>query len=354
MSEHDAATGQQPADLAPPSPFAGAAGRPVFVGGCPRSGTTLLRTMLNSHPELALPRETRFVLETWARRAEFGDLREPANRRRLARSIFRRRRTHGDRLDVPPRRGVTSLVAAPPTLGSLLGTCFALYAERHGKPRWGDKRPMYVLHLDAIFAMFPDAQFVNLVRDPRSVVASIRKLGWFGGDVVPAVDLWERSVRAADTWRDRLRPDQFLDVRYEDLVADPAAVLRQLCAFLGLDPAGVAAMLAFHETNDVPDNRYHWQVSRPANTASLRGWETALSREEVALVEWASARTMRGHGYAPVADRKPASIPRKAALVGRRLRSRAFLIHQAARNAARRISYRYPVAAVPPTRRPPR
>jgi sulfotransferase family protein len=322
-------------------------GRPVFVGGCPRSGTTLLRTMLNSHPDLALPRETRFVLETWARRAEFGDLSEAANRRRLARSIFRRRRTHGDRLEVRPRRGVTSLIAAPPTIGSLLGTCFALYAESHGKARWGDKRPMYVLHLDAIFAMFPDAQFINLVRDPRSVVASIRKLGWFGGDVVPAVDLWERSVRAADAWRDRLRPDQFLDVRYEDLVSGSRDTLRRVCDFLRLDPRGIGKMLAFHETNDVPENRYHWQVSRPASTASLRGWEKTLSRQEIALVEHANARTMRRYGYPPVAGHEHAGLSRRRALAGRRLRSRVFVLRRAARGAARRLSYRYPVAAVP-------
>lgn len=189
------------------SSFAGDAHRPVFVGGCPRSGTTLLRTMLDSHPDLAMPRETRFLLETWERRRAFGDLSDPDNRRRLARSVFRRTGSKAGRLGVPRRSAIAVLTAAPPTIGSLLGACFAQYAERHNKIRWGDKRPIYVLHLDAIFAMFPNAQFINLIRDPRGVVASIHKLGWFGRDTIPAVDWWGRSLRAADTWRNRLRPD---------------------------------------------------------------------------------------------------------------------------------------------------
>src|SRR5919198_5186031 len=65
----------------PPSQFAGAPARPLFIGGCPRSGTTLLRALLDNHPELAIPRETNFVRPLWWRRVPFGNLRDPANRR---------------------------------------------------------------------------------------------------------------------------------------------------------------------------------------------------------------------------------------------------------------------------------
>lgn len=292
------------------SPYAGEPDRPVFVGACPRSGTTLLRAMLNHHPELAIPRESRFVLEAWRRRTDFGDLRERRNRRQLARWIFRRKTARPGRFGVRPRKGVRRLVAAPPTIGSVLGTCFALYAENQRKPRWGDKRPLYIRHLDAVFAMFPDAQFLTMVRDPRAIVASIRKLGWY--DVPTSIAIWQAAIAATERWKQRLAPDQLLQIRYEDLVDDPEVVLGRVTQFLGLDPAGIGSMLSFHTETDVPQNKYHWRVSQPVTTDAIRSWEKSLNPEEVALVEYATAGAMARLGYEPVAEgiHVPASLKR--------------------------------------------
>src|SRR5215208_3505685 len=194
---------------------------PVFVGGCPRSGTTLLRTMLNAHPDIAIPHETRILIEGYRRRAEWGDLAKPENRRRVARWVVERNESRYRRLTDDTDELVERMVAAPPTIGSVLSAGFGLYAERHGKPRWGEKRPSVVLHLDVVFAMFPDARYVNIVRDPRAAVASIREVGrqygWGAHDVPGGTDTWERSARAADRWRRRLGADRFIALRYEDL-----------------------------------------------------------------------------------------------------------------------------------------
>lgn len=302
--------------------------------------------MLNNHPELAMPRESRFLLETWRRRANFGDLAVRNNRRKLARWIFTRKAARPGRVGVKPEEGIARLAAAPPTLGSLLGTCFQLYAEQQGKGRWGDKRPMYVQHLDAIFAMFPDTQFVNVVRDPRAAVASMRKLDWYGGSVVPAAELWERSQRAADAWRKRLAPDQLLEVRYEDLVTRPSETLKELSSFLGLSPEGVEDMLAYYEENDVPEGSvYHWRVHQPVTEASLRRWEEELSGEEVSLVESVARKRMRPYGYEPVSG---GAVPPAEML--RELRRRRNTMakkrrQRMARETKLRFTYRHPVAA---------
>ena len=333
------------APVAAMSVFAGAEDRPVFVGACPRSGTTLLRTMLNSHPDLALPLETRFLMEAWSARTRFGDLSDEGRRRELARWIFRSQRTRWRRLGVERRAAITRLVAAPPTIGSLLGTCFVMYAEGQGKPRWGDKRPMYDQHLDAIFAMFPDAQFVHLVRDPRAAAASIRRAGWGGGGVVAPTELWGRSLRAVDVWRRRLASDQLLEIRYEDLVTEPRATLQGVCGFLGLATDGVDRMLAFHEGPDVPRAKHHWQVSRPVTAASLRGWQSALSAPEVAFVERALGAQMRRYGYQPEAagTRVPKDLWRE--FLRRRCKRTAITARDASREAMRRLAYRQPTAA---------
>jgi hypothetical protein len=325
--------------------------RPVFVGGCPRSGTTLLRTMLNSHPELAIPHETRILIDGYRRRADWGDLGSPENRRRVARWVVERKVSRYRRLTDDADELVQCMVAAPPTIGSVLSAGFRLYAERQGKQRWGDKRPSIVLNLDAVFAMFPDGQYINLVRDPRAVVASIRKVGkehgWGAHGVPGGTDTWERSARAADKWRRRLRDDQFLEVQYEHLVADPAAVLGRIVEFLDLDAAGLDAMLHHHETADIHSRTLHSLVSKPVTTEAVRAWERTLRPREIAFVEGVLGDWMRRYGYEPLTPR--VQIPPELRRRYRRRRNEMRL--EAARRRARelglRVRYRAPVSARP-------
>ena len=293
-----------------------------------------------------MPHETRILKDGWERRAEFGDLSDPGNRRRVARWIAKRRKSRLERLGVERKEFVARLAAAPPTIGSVLGTGFILYAERHGKERWGDKRPSYAQNLDALFAMFPDAQFVNLVRDPRAVVASVRKIGWYGGDLVDGAGLWGRSVRAVDDWRARLAPDQLLDVQYEELVEDPRGSLELIASFLGLAQEGVDAMLLFHENAGVfRDMVWHPLVSTPVTTEAVRAWEDALTREEVAFVEDVLSADMRRFGYAPAAG--DTSVPEdmlQRFRVHRRKRARKDMRRRIAERKLK-LTYRQPVAA---------
>jgi hypothetical protein len=339
------------------SEHAGRPSRPVLVGACPRSGTTLLRTMLHSHPELAMPRETRFVLESWGRRSTFGDLREEKNRRRLARWIVKRDASRFRRFGLDAEETIEELAAAPPTLGSLLATCFVLYAEKHEKPRWGDKRPTYAARMSVIWSLFPSAHFVNVVRDPRACVASMRKLGWYEGRVVPAVELWERSLRAVDAWRPRLAADQLLEVKYEDLVLEPEPVLAGIAAFAGLaaDAAAVEQMLRYHEREEVRSERYHANVARPPDPSRVSGWTDVLEPGEVAFVEEASAPFMRRYGYEPLAEGGGAPAELRRELRRRRLRQAVSRQKQAWGDRVQdRVVHRRPLAAepVPPRPRP--
>jgi hypothetical protein len=144
-----------------------AAERPVIVVGCARSGTTMLQLMLHAHRRIAIPPETRFVLSGYRQRRSFGDLREPAPREALARWIVDRRQTRFADLGLDAEQVAARIIAGRGTLGSAFGTVFQAYAERFGKPRWGDKRPAYLQNLDVITRLFPDAQIVNLIRDGR-------------------------------------------------------------------------------------------------------------------------------------------------------------------------------------------
>jgi Sulfotransferase family len=309
------------------SPYAGFHDRPIFIGACPRSGTTLLRSMLNSHPEIGIPRETKFITTLWEARAQWQDLASPTARDRLAAAVGEFNATGADRFGVPKDELLKRLVAAPPTLGSVVGTCFKTYAETTGKPRWGDKRPLYARYLDMIFTLFPDAQYVHLTRDPRAAVDSIRRLGWYGGKVPSALDLWVRSVRAVEPWRPHLHHDQILDVRYEDLVADPEPVLARLAQFLRVSAQAIPAMLDYRSHVDATAKRYHRRLTEPLDAGRINAWTSSLDAGEIALVEHVTDDLMEEFGYDRVAGSKPPaealrgyrSIRRRSALARRRL-----------------------------------
>ena len=346
----------QPRDAAwlrrAPSPFEGRPARPLFVGACPRSGTTLLRVMLDNHPDLAVPRETNFVRPLWWQRVRFGDLRDPANRRRVAEWIFDPERGGGRLRDggMSRREAVRRVADAPPTLGSLVQACFALHAEVHGKPRWGDKRPAYSGFIGVLLELFPDAQVVNVVRDPRGTVASQVPMGWDPPEVAfpAALARWEAAVARTDVFARRLRPDQLLDVRYEDLVADPRATLEGVCRFAGLRGGEAIDAMVRAERRARYGGEQTERLRQPVTTASVERWRERLAPPQVALVEQTTGPLMARFGYAAADDLRAAPAPDEERELARRRRveQRDWRRSQAG-ELVRRLRYRHPVAAIP-------
>ena len=275
--------------------------RPIFVVGCPRSGTTMLQLMLHAHPRIAIPPESRFLLTAYRRRHVWGDLRDEGRHRALAEWIVATE-NFGD-LGLDHTRTVEEIVAAPPTLGSALGTVFRLYAERFGKPRWGDKRPAYLRHLPEIRRLFPDAQIINIVRDGRDCVASLKETPWSPGDLGRLIDFWARSADASSRALRTYSPDVYHQVRYEDLVADPERHLRGLCEFLGerYDPA--MAEPSRQAAVAVPSYKtWHTRTHQAVTTARVRSWADRLTAEEITRCESVFGARLKRFGYEPSRD----------------------------------------------------
>ncbi|MFB4311189.1 sulfotransferase [Actinomadura sp. GTD37] len=272
--------------------------RPIFVLGCPRSGTTLLQQMLHSHRRIAFPSETRFVHVAYANRHGFGDLGRAENRRALAEWITGGEDTKFAVLGLDADAVVEEIVQAPPTLGSALAAVFRCYARRHGKPRWGDKRPSYFRRVPMLQRMFPDAQFVHLVRDGRDAVSSLTRMPWFTGDIHAAALTWREAVDAGRRLGARLGPDAFYEFRYEDLVAEPADALVKLCAFLGEEYDAEMTGAYRHARRTVPaERRWHLRTHEAPNTRRVGAWRERMADWEADLVEHVLADRLRHHGY---------------------------------------------------------
>lgn len=328
-----------------PPPSTAPSGRPIFIVGCPRSGTTMLQLMLHAHPEIAIPPESRFLVDIYDRREEFGDLRDPGNRERLANAIIRQRRRLRD-LGLDPQELRQQIVDGSPTVGSAAAAVFQGYAKRFGKRRWGDKRPAYIQRLDTLLRLFPDAQIIHIIRDGRDCVSSLKRMPWWKGGVIAATSTWRRAMIAGGRARRRLPADTYVEVRYEDLIDDPEGQLRRLCAFLNEEFD--AAMLEPHRVADVavPERKvWHTQTRREVNDRARERWREDLGPQELRLLEFVAGRHLLAHGY-ELSGRR--TRPRKRRLVkffryearrsGRRLRRRAI-------DARIRLRYRNPVAA---------
>ncbi|NKZ08866.1 sulfotransferase family protein [Actinomadura latina] len=282
--------------------------RPIFVLGCARSGTTLLRLMLHSHPRIALPTETKFVLPAYAARCEFGDLADSKNRRALAEWITGDRSTKVQELGLDAAEVIEEIVAGPPTLGSAVGAVFRAYARLHGKARWGDKRPSYARYAGPLLRMFPDAQFVHLVRDGRDCVASLLEMPWYDGDVHHAISLWRETVDQGRRLAARLGPDTYYELQYERLVADPVDELTRLCGFLGeeFDPAMTHPESLARRT--VPSRkRWHGRTHDAVTTGRIGSWAEGLDPWEISLAEAAFGDRLAEYGYEPSGLPKPAA-----------------------------------------------
>jgi hypothetical protein len=272
--------------------------RPVFIVGCARSGTTLLQLMVQAHPRLAMPPENRFVMPVYERRVEFGDPRRPETRDAVADFIVGRKKSKFKDLGLDGDTVRRRMHEVPPTIGSYVGSVLEQYAQRFDKPRWGDKRPNYIQHLDRILALFPDAQILHIIRDGRDCVASLKRMPWWTFGTEAAIYKWANAMRTADWAKQHLPADQYHEFHYESLVAEPQTVLEGICAFLAEDFH--PAMLEPHKVADdeVPDYKgWHERTRQPVTTSTVRSWEGSLEPWELRLMEHVARKELEAYGY---------------------------------------------------------
>jgi Sulfotransferase family len=207
-----------------------------FVVGVGRSGTTLLRLMLDAHPQLAIPPETQFLPDLLAA-ADDG-----ARGAALAEVIAGARNWDDFRLD---RRRLAGRIDDRADAADALRSFYVLYAEGQSKRRWGDKTPKHVTRMSRIGTALEEARFVHLIRDGRDVALSRRRRGMGAEkDMAETAALWRRRIERARAQARRLR-GRYLELRFEDLVDDPERALRSVCHLIELDYD--PAMLGYHE-----------------------------------------------------------------------------------------------------------
>ncbi|MFQ5745721.1 MAG: sulfotransferase [Gemmatimonadota bacterium] len=287
---------------------------PVFVVGAPRSGTTLVYSILLASGEFPLYRAESRIVECSTR---YGPLRRDANFRRFLRD-YRSSRQFA-------RSGLTirDLEAAPPdsrsSYAAFLGYFMGLIAQRQGRGRWAEKTPNHLFHMSELEAEFPAARFIHVVRDGRDVALSQRRLRM---DRSPSRDpvirllwagrIWERIARAGRRSGARLGK-RYLEIRYEDVIEDLDGALARLADFTGLELSRAAVEAS--EVAALGEANTAFGVGMGGVSArALQRWRSALSPEEIDVLHWSIGRTLRAFGYEAEAGspgRGPVALRRK-------------------------------------------
>jgi hypothetical protein len=293
-----------------------------FVVGVGRSGTTLLRMMLDAHRELAIPPETHFVLPIIqaSGRIRF-------NPSIAARSIVRDERRRWNDFGLEQADLLARFEAIEPfNTTDALRAFYLLYAEKHGKPRWGDKTPDYVRKMKKIQKTLPEARFIHVIRDGRDAgLSQNARVVNRGKEPVPPREMarrWRKRIIKSREDAAEIADEDYLEVRYEDLVRDTEGVLRGVCELVELDFD--PAMLDYHERAEerlqemagaLPAKKgrpereagervaAHAMTTKPPDSDRVAVWKREMSTSENAEFEEAAGYLLDDLGYETVTPR---------------------------------------------------
>lgn len=267
-------------------------GLPIFIGGMFKSGTTLLRAMLAQHSAIAAGLETYWFDLDWKNR----------NSATMLDRIDRLADYY--EFDIEMIHRLVNLSSTPELF---LDALMEMVAARENKSRWAEKTPGNIAHLDRIWASWPKAQVIHIIRDPRDAFASLVEASkWDTPDEF--ADRWCATVGKGSLLIDVYRPedDIYLEIRYEHLVANPESTTRQILDFLNEPWEDQVA--AFSGRKEDFDKVLHAtgkasttleRLKKPLTAQRVGIWRRVLNSEQIFAIEDAISE----RGYSSLYDR---------------------------------------------------
>lgn len=264
----------------------------------PRSGTTLLSSMLDAHSQIAIAPETHFFTKSpgplapasvSARDATFAFFREEPGIQDMG-------------LTEDEWHQLRTLAGSEARPVDLFQSLLRIYAARSDADVWGEKTPDHLAHLPDMAEAFPEAVFLVITRDPRDVYLSQKSMPWNRDTIVETAWAWRQYATETRTYRSRYA-DRFLDIRYEDLLQRPEPLLSGICDLLHVPFE--EKMLAFHTEADEALTAESWKqkTRQPVDPSNMEKWRGRLSPARQWVIQVVAGTAMHDFGYpAPPVD----------------------------------------------------
>ncbi|MGF1482413.1 MAG: sulfotransferase [Cyanophyceae cyanobacterium] len=238
---------------------------PLFLVGAERSGTTLLRLMLAYHPQIAWCFEFEYAVDLIGEDGQFPQLAD----------YYEWLETHR----IFQSTGFT--IAHHLDYTQLVNSFLIQQRERTQKPIIG---ATVHRHFDQLLQLWPQARFIHLLRDGRDVARSCIGMGW-AGNVWTGVERWIEAEHLWKKLQNSLSCEAWLEIKYEELIAEPTATLTQICDFIGVSYS--EAMLSYPQSTT---------YTQPESNL-IGQWQRKLSEREVRLVESRIGQMLAERGY---------------------------------------------------------
>lgn len=249
-------------EIQPDRPFIS---EPIFLVGAERSGTTLLRLMLDHHPKLSFYSEFEYAVDRISDSSSWPELND----------YYQWLETH--RIFQSSKFKIDRTLSYPQLIESFLDQ----KRDRDGKPLVG---ATVHRHFDRLLQIWSDARFIHIIRDPRDVARSCVGKGW-AGNVWTGVERWIEAERLWVKLSQTIPADRRIELTYENLILEPIETLTRLCHFMNLPYDKAMINYAQTSTYDLPDASFIGQ------------WRRKLSDRDIQLVEARVADMLVERGY---------------------------------------------------------
>lgn len=269
---------------------------PIFIVGLPRSGTTLMGSLLSAHPAIAIAPETHF-LNHWLKLSPHLDLKQRPDFEQFWAEFSSSERF--SYFGVEAEVVKAQILSKGKTDASVIfSTMLKQYARDRHKQRWGEKTPAHYQFMDRLLEWYPQARLITMLRDPRAVTRSLLGVPWASNYAVAHAYRWRLGVRDLKRW---LSEPRVLVVKYETLVTTPEAELRRVCAFVG--EVFTPQMFDRSEASSPIINREGWArdhlqaALKPISTDNIEKWRSDLAPDDIAAIEYVTRQEMQLFGY---------------------------------------------------------
>jgi len=275
---------------------------PVFIGGHPRSGTTLLGDLIGSHSDCICTPESQFKTSVYRRLNLHGnespDLRKAMD---MIRRHWRFRIWALDVSEVP-----YSEIHSYGELILWLAKSYSLKYSRHDAKMWIDHTPANIQFADLLTELLPEARFINIVRDGRAVAASIMPLDWGANTIDRAAHSWVKDISCGIAAEYAMGKDRVLRIRYEELIRETEETLREICLFLNME---YQPQMIQGGGFKVPGytTRQHSLLGKKPDAKRVNAWERRLKPRQIEIFESIAGWLLLSLGY----DLKYAGSARK-------------------------------------------
>jgi hypothetical protein len=277
-----------------------------FIVGAGRSGTTLLRLMLDSHTQLSIPAETGFLME-------LSNLTPGADSNTIIQTMINHPCWPDLSVSAADFKEKAQSIL-PFELSEAIRTFYSTYARQHGKTRYGDKTPGYCLFIDKIQDIIPEARFIHIIRDGRDVALSIRPLWFSPSDQIEGLAAdWCMRIKKTRELSRQCR--HYMEIKYESLIMQPEVELRRILDFIDLPYENQMMDYYLHAPTRLTEvkDRYILNGSRLITQAdrinaqrktfqkpvkdNIFRWRTLMTPDEICRYQQVAADTLLELGY---------------------------------------------------------